>query len=56
MGGFDGRGGSAGVGVEVVGAPDSAASLAEERVTLGDMSNRSHQYEWARKKNEGDKV
>lgn len=27
----------------MVGAPDSAASLAEERVTLRDMSSGSHQ-------------
>lgn len=30
-------------GVGVVGAADSAASLAAERVTLRDMSNGSHQ-------------
>ena len=40
VGGCEGPG-----GVEFVEAPDPAASLAEERVTLRDMSNDSHQ-EW----------
>ena len=39
----DSDGGEGAVGVEVGEAPDPAASLAEERVTLRDMSNGSHQ-------------